>query len=271
MVVASPVRVGAICLHYTSLWGQHKSSFLLSRIAQPAKEPQSSSASIAVLPARGRRGSDHCTTTESIILPSGLHRSTMRGTIRGPIVHDTGPHRSTMPGCIARAGCIARCRNGCDGQVAVTSHRATMSRTCTNNQKMRDQALRMAHPASSAHLPCHIDQHHNTIDRPNAPGARGELHNHRIHLAGTKMRDDTYRNIHPASSAHLPCHIDHRSSITTTQSIERVELTGRSKRTRSIPFEVGSSHLAKASFGQHTQSNQPNCRKERVHRRRRAR
>ena len=129
----------------------------------------------------------------------------------------------------------------------------------------------LAHPASSAHLPCHIDQHHNTIDRPNAPGARGELHNHRIHLAGTKMRDDTHRNIHPASSAHLPCHIDHPSSITTTQSIERVELTGRSKRTRSIPFEVGSSHLAKASFGQHTQSNQPNCRKERVHRRRRAR
>jgi hypothetical protein len=141
-----------------------------------------------------------------------------------------------------------------------------MPRTCTNNQKMRDQTRRMAYPASSTHLPCH-----NTIHRSNAPGARGELHNHRIHLAGTKMRDDAHRNIYPASSAHLPCHIDHRSSITTTQSIERVELTGRSKRTRSIPFEVGSSHLAKACFGQHTQSNQPNCRKERVHRRRRAR
>ena len=122
----------------------------------------------------------------------------------------------------------------------------------------------------AAHI-CFVTSINNTIDRSYAPAARGELHNHGIYLAGTKMRGDTHRNIHPASSAHLPCHIDHPSSITTTQSIEHVELTGRSKRTRSIPFEVGSSHLAKACFGQHTQSNDPNCRKERVHRRRRAR
>ena len=197
----------------------------------------------------------------------------MRGTIRGPIVHDTGPHRSTMPGCIARAGCIARCRGGCDGQSG-RCHIASFHHATHLHQQPEDAR---PNPSNDPSYPqrtsalSHRSTSQHTIDRSNAPGARGELQNHRIHLACTKMRDDTHRNIHPASSAHLPCHIDHQSSTTTTQSIERVELTGRSKRTRSIPFEVGSSHLAKASFGQHTQSNQPNCRKERVYRRRRAR